>query len=143
MICRKYRYTYTRPVKVRPEEVISVLPKKGSHKALIEVSVIGDEVNLTSRIEAQSLRGQILISENTYRLAKSYVLAGEPNKVQVKGKREPVCLYDLMGTKKDLKVVITNFKNTQWSKHKDDSKKEKIGKPLNDNEIDNELDKLL
>lgn len=71
-----------------------------------EYTVIGDEVNLTSRIEAQSLRGQILISENTYKLAKSFVLVGEPNRVQVKGKREPVCLYDLMGTTRPRAMTV-------------------------------------
>ncbi len=71
-----------------------------------EYTVIGDEVNLTSRIEAQSLRGQILISENTYRLAKSFVLVGEPNKVQVKGKKEPVRLYDLMGTTRPRAMTV-------------------------------------
>ena len=69
-------------------------------------TVIGDEVNLTSRIEAQSLRGQVLISENTYRLAKSFVLVGEPNKVQVKGKKEPVRLYDLMGTTRPRAMTV-------------------------------------
>ena len=71
-----------------------------------EYTVIGDEVNLTSRIEAQSLRGQILISENTYRAAKSFVLVGEPNKVMVKGKKEPVCLYDLMGTTRPRAMTV-------------------------------------
>lgn len=71
-----------------------------------EYTVIGDEVNLTSRIEAQSLRGQILISENTYRLAKSFVLVGEPNKVKVKGRREAVTLYDLMGTTRPRSLTV-------------------------------------
>ncbi|MEE8057112.1 MAG: adenylate/guanylate cyclase domain-containing protein [Pseudomonadales bacterium] len=71
-----------------------------------EYTVIGDEVNLTSRIEAQSLRGQILISENTYRQAKSFILVGEPNRVQVKGKKEPVCLYDLLGTTKPRAMTV-------------------------------------
>lgn len=69
-------------------------------------TVIGDEVNLTSRIEAQSLRGQVLISENTYRLAKSFVLVGEPNTVQVKGKKVPVKLYDLMGTTRPRAMTV-------------------------------------
>ncbi len=71
-----------------------------------EYTVIGDEVNLTSRIEAQSLRGQILISENTYRAAKAFILVGEPNRVQVKGKREPVNLYDLMGTTRPRAMTV-------------------------------------
>lgn len=71
-----------------------------------EYTVIGDEVNLTSRIEAQSLRGQILISENTYQLAKAFVLVGEPNRVLVKGKKKAVCLYDLMGTTRPRAMTV-------------------------------------
>lgn len=71
-----------------------------------EYTVIGDEVNLTSRIEAQSLRGQILISENTFKWAKSFVLVGEPNRVTVKGKKQPVCLYELLGTTKPRPMTV-------------------------------------
>ncbi len=71
-----------------------------------EYTVIGDEVNLVSRIEAQSLRGQILISEGSYQLAKDYVLVGQPNRVQVKGKRVPVNLYELLWTTRPRAMTV-------------------------------------
>ncbi|MCI5107157.1 MAG: PilZ domain-containing protein [Pseudomonadales bacterium] len=60
-----------------------------------EYTIIGEEVNLTSRIEAHCLRGQILISEQTLGLAKDYIEVGPPNSVEVKGAREPVNLYEV------------------------------------------------
>ena len=63
-----------------------------------EYTVIGEEVNLTSRIESHCLRGQILISESTYKEVKEFTEVGEPNTIEVKGVRKAVRLYELHAT---------------------------------------------
>jgi adenylate cyclase len=51
-------------------------------------TVIGEEVNLAARIEAFSLRGQVLMSEATYEHCRGFVEAGSPMEVYVKGRSE-------------------------------------------------------
>lgn len=61
-------------------------------------AVIGAEVSLAARIAARSLRGQVLLSENTWRVAKAFILAGEPELLQVRERELPVRFYELLGT---------------------------------------------
>ncbi len=71
-----------------------------------EFTVIGDEVNLAARIEPFSLRGQVLLSENTYSKVKDMVEIGNVNRVTVKGKRDPVAMYEVIALTEPQRVEV-------------------------------------
>jgi class 3 adenylate cyclase len=65
----------------------------------MEFSVIGDCVNLASRLEGLAGKGQILISETTYNRVKEIVDVKELPEQIVKGKVNPVKIYELISLK--------------------------------------------
>jgi adenylate cyclase len=61
-------------------------------------TLIGDGVNLASRLESacKQYHARILVSENTYRRLKGTYRSREVDRVVVKGKTQPVAIYEVL-----------------------------------------------
>ncbi len=71
---------------------VAIVGNIGSEKRL-NYSVIGDVVNLASRLVSQARPGEILVSEATYDIVKEQFACSTLGRIQVKGKSEPVEIF--------------------------------------------------
>jgi adenylate cyclase len=69
----------------------------------MEFTAIGDGVNLGSRLEGASKQygTDAIISETTYKFCSDRIWVRELDCIQVKGKNQPVGIYELIGLKSD------------------------------------------
>jgi adenylate cyclase len=88
-------------------------------------TVMGDTVNLASRLEGvNKIYGtNVLVSESTFKEAGPAFLFREVDLVQVKGRLQPVTIYELLGHQEDLPdfpwletfaAALRSFRHRQW-----------------------------
>jgi adenylate cyclase len=74
----------------------AVLGLIGTEKRL-EYTAIGDSVNTTKRLQENAWHNQIVISDAAYQRVKDQVRVLTMDPMQVKGKREPIPVYEILG----------------------------------------------
>jgi adenylate cyclase len=85
-------------------------------------TVMGDNVNLASRLEGMTkqYRSRIVIGEGTYRQVADHFVCRELDRIRVKGKHQPVVVYELMDVaaeRSKYESLITRFETAMRTYH--------------------------
>jgi adenylate cyclase len=90
-------------------------------------TVMGDHVNLASRLEGLTKEYQvrIVLGEGTWRQVKDEFVGRELDRIRVKGKQQPVAIYELMAYARDAQSyrdllqrfhdALSSYRRQEWS----------------------------
>ncbi len=80
---------------------------------LFNYTVIGDTVNIASRLESANkfFRTKIIISEDTYRKVSEIFITRQLGIIIVKGKAKPIAIYEVLSKKDNANIEIIKFAN--------------------------------
>lgn len=75
-----------------------------------DYTAMGDNVNLASRLESinKQYGTYLIISESTYEAVQDHMVCRELDQIRVKGKSEPVKIYELLAKKEDQTNELNN-----------------------------------
>jgi adenylate cyclase len=79
-------------------------------EARAKYGIVGAVVNRTARIESNTVGGQVLIGEPTYRLVRELVTADPPRSVAMKGLKSPLVYYSVKAIAPPYHVVLNHPK---------------------------------
>ncbi len=93
----------------------AILCDLGCAESRLDLTLIGDNVNLASRLETAGKQYGVdtILSEFTYELVKEFITVREIDRVKVVGKEKPITIYELLGRQHlndtQLSLLLENF----------------------------------
>ena len=72
----------------------------------MKYGIVGSTVNTAARIESNSIGGQVLIGESTFRYVKAKITAESPRNIMMKGMKKPLVFYSISAIESDYTVSL-------------------------------------